>query len=224
MPGEENKAKNLTSMCTGLSGKAKHIPASGSALIYHFSLRSSECTDKPFTAGPWMHLVWEAKSQLCFYSMPPLHYKTYTSKLQALGQTWAWSIDLIENSAGIRPCQMAARCFFFIFIPAFYLVCCLFSLGWIISTFCPPEKYPLIAMTSCLKGGGAEQKSHLLWGTVCYCAQLLIAANMLFQCRFLFLGQWESVIIREARRAGFAQAYLEKGKGCGKVLLLSSTI
>lgn len=64
----------------------------------------------------------------------------------------------------------------------------------------------MTAVTSCLKEGGAEQKLLLLQGTACYCAQLLIAANKLFQCRFLFLDQWESVIIREAERAGFVQS------------------
>jgi len=61
-------------------------------------------------------------------------------------------------------------------------------------------------VTFCLKEGGAQQKLQLLWGTACYCAQLLIAAKKLFQCRFLFLGQWESVIIREAERAEFVQS------------------
>lgn len=33
-----------------------------STVLYHFSLHSSECTDKLFTDGLWMHLVWKAKS------------------------------------------------------------------------------------------------------------------------------------------------------------------
>lgn len=82
----------------------------------------------------------------------------------------------------------------------------------------------MTAVTSCLKEGGAEQKLQLLWGTVCYCAQLLIAASKLFQLRLLFLGQREPAIMREAERAGFVQSEEEKGKGREKILLLSSTI
>lgn len=147
MPREENRAENLTSVCMGLNRKAKGIPVFAGARIYHFSLHSSECTDKPFTAGLWMHLVWEAsfysgKSQLRFYSTtlpPPPH--THPASLQDIYfkavTTWTdfgLSIDLIETSAGIGLCPMTDGYFFFIY--TCFLSCLLL-------VFCSTELLPL---------------------------------------------------------------------------------
>lgn len=212
VPGEENRAENLTSVCVGLDRKAKGIPVFAGALIYHFSLRSSECTDKPFTAGLWMHLVWEAsfysgKSQICFYSPPPPRFTTrhILQSCNHLDRLWPEHWPDRDLSWNWTMSNDSWIFLFYLYLLFILLVAC-FLLSWIISTFHPLEKHPLTAVTSCLKEGGAEQKLLLLRGTACYCAQLLIAANKLFQCRFLFLDQWESVIIGEAERPGFVQS------------------